>query len=201
MRAQNSGLLVELIWAEREISRVEISRRTGLSPSTVSMIVASLEEAGLVREIGTQSSARGRRPTLLTFCDDVFNIVGVEIGIRHIAVVLTDLRGRVRSFKRESNDMRRGPGNAGEGARSRQRFDQREPPAQANQGTVWRYRARSISRARCARESPLPAWKGYDIVANLENRSSFRCPSTTARTSARSPTLVGRGVGLAGWRT
>jgi predicted NBD/HSP70 family sugar kinase len=109
MRAQNSSLLVQLIWTEQRISRVEISRRTGLAPSTVSLIVGALSEAGLVREVGTQTSARGRRPTLLTFNDDVYNILGLELGIRHVAVALTDLRGRVRAFRTERSELRLGP--------------------------------------------------------------------------------------------
>lgn len=112
MRAQNSGLLVQMIWSERLISRVEISRRTGLSPSTVSLIVNQLTEAGLVREVGTTTSARGRRPTQLSFCDDVFNIVGVELGIRHVAVAITDLRGQVKAFHSHRLDMRKGPAGA-----------------------------------------------------------------------------------------
>lgn len=110
MRAQNSSLLVQMIWTERQISRVEIARRSGLSPSTVSLIVGALTDAGLVKEVGTQTSARGRRPTLLTFADDVYNIVGVELGIRHISVALTDLRGKVRTFRSERHELRDGPG-------------------------------------------------------------------------------------------
>lgn len=109
MRAQNIGLIVQMIWTERQIARVEIARRTGLSPSTVTLIVGALADAGLVREVGTQTSARGRRPTLLTFNDDVCNIVGVELGIRHVAVVLTDLRGKVRAFRSERSELRDGP--------------------------------------------------------------------------------------------
>ena len=41
MRAQNSELLLHMIWRERQISRADIARRSGLSPSTVSAIVAS----------------------------------------------------------------------------------------------------------------------------------------------------------------
>jgi predicted NBD/HSP70 family sugar kinase len=108
MRAQNSGLLLRMIWDEQQISRVEISRRTGLSPSTVSIIVTALSASGLVREVGTGASQRGRRPTLLSFCDDVFFIVGVEIGIRHVSVVLTNLRGRVQAFRTERHEMRQG---------------------------------------------------------------------------------------------
>jgi predicted NBD/HSP70 family sugar kinase len=200
MRAQNSGLLVELIWAEQQISRVEISRRTGLSPSTVSMIVSSLEDAGLVREIGTATSARGRRPTLLSFCDDVLHIVGVEIGIRHIAVVITDLRGKVRSFERASHDMRRGP----EGTLAKVRDLIHESIKQS------RVPKKRIMGIGIAVPSPVdqkhpgvlasvlyPAWKGYDIVADLEQ--SFKLPMSVdndANLGALAEHWWGAGVGI-----
>jgi predicted NBD/HSP70 family sugar kinase len=99
MRAQNSSLLLKVIWRERHISRADIARVTGLSPSTVSAIVAGLQQAGLVRETGAGLSRGGRRPTMIGFCDDVFALVGVEIGASHITVVVTDLRADVRAAR------------------------------------------------------------------------------------------------------
>lgn len=98
VREQNSSLLLDLIWRERQISRADISRRTGLSPSTVSAIVAELRDASLVREIGSGASRGGRKPTLLAFCDDAYFLVGVELGARHVAASVIDLRGNVRAF-------------------------------------------------------------------------------------------------------
>jgi predicted NBD/HSP70 family sugar kinase len=99
MRAQNSSLLLKVIWRERHISRADIARVTGLSPSTVSAIVAGLQQAGLVRETGAGLSRGGRRPTMIGFCDDVFALVGVEIGSSHVTVVVTDLRADVRTSR------------------------------------------------------------------------------------------------------
>jgi predicted NBD/HSP70 family sugar kinase len=99
MRAQNSSLLLKVIWRERHISRADIARVTGLSPSTVSAIVTGLQQAGLVRETGTGLSRGGRRPTMIGFCDDVFALVGVEIGASHVTVVVTDLRADVRAAR------------------------------------------------------------------------------------------------------
>jgi predicted NBD/HSP70 family sugar kinase len=99
MRTQNSTLVLRLIWRERQISRADIARHTGLSPSTVSAIVAELERAGLVREIGAGASRGGRRPVLVGFRDDAFVLVGVELGATHVSAVLTDLRGHVRAFR------------------------------------------------------------------------------------------------------
>src|SRR5262249_48565387 len=88
MRARNSALLLNLIWRERQASRADLARRTGLSPSTVSAIVGDLERSGLVRSTGSGVSRGGRRPTLLGFCDDAFAIIGVELCASHVRVVL-----------------------------------------------------------------------------------------------------------------
>src|SRR4051812_22209720 len=109
IREQNCNLLLELIWRARQISRAEISRRTGLSPSTVSTIVAELREANLVREIGAGASRGGRKPTLLAFCDDAYFILGLELGARHVGAVVIDLRGNVRAHAEAPNVTRDEP--------------------------------------------------------------------------------------------
>jgi predicted NBD/HSP70 family sugar kinase len=112
MRTQNSTLLLNLIWRERQISRADLARRTGLSPSTVGAIVADLAGAGLVREIGAGTSRGGRRPVLVGFRDDAFALVGVELGASHVSAVLTDLRGSVRAFRDTHVAVREDPERA-----------------------------------------------------------------------------------------
>jgi glucokinase-like ROK family protein len=52
-----------------------------------------------VRETGAGLSRGGRRPTMIGFCDDMFALVGVEIGASHVTVVVTDLRADVRTAR------------------------------------------------------------------------------------------------------
>lgn len=105
MRARNTSLILNLIWKERTISRAEISRRTGLSRSTVSAIVNQLLETGLVNECGIGDSSGGRRPIILSFVDDAFGLVGVDLGATHVGVVVTNLRGEVKLWKKQAHDM------------------------------------------------------------------------------------------------
>jgi predicted NBD/HSP70 family sugar kinase len=177
MRTQNSALLVQLIWAERKISRIEISRRTGLSPSTVSLIVNALSQTGLVREVGQVESARGRRPTLLAFCDDFLHILGVEVGVRHVAVAVTDLRGRVKAFRNASHPMRDDPigtlatvGDLVHDCLRESRVPRRRlmgvgvaVPSPLEQG-----------RSNVLAELYYPAWRGVDLEGSL--RASLRLP-------------------------
>jgi predicted NBD/HSP70 family sugar kinase len=103
-----------MIWQERRISRAEIARRSGLSRSTVSEIVSGLLATGLVAEIGEGQSSGGRRPIVLEFRDDASYILGVDIGAAHVAVALTDLRGKVLVWASEDHPVREDPAGTAE---------------------------------------------------------------------------------------
>lgn len=109
VRSQNSGLLLRMLWQERQLTRVEIAKRTGLSHSTVSAIVGDLERAGLVQTLGALASRAGRRPQLIGFRDDSCALLGIELGARHVSVVLTDLRARVLAFEERRHPVRADP--------------------------------------------------------------------------------------------
>lgn len=101
--------VLRLIWQERTISRAEIARRADLSRSTVSEIVGSLLPTGLVTEGGPGESLGGRRPIMLRFEDHAACILGVEMGASHVAVALTNLRGRVLHWELRDHPVRTDP--------------------------------------------------------------------------------------------
>lgn len=173
MRARNSGLLLDMIWHAQQISRAEIARQAGLSPSTVSAIVRDLEQLGLVQDIGTGSSTGGRRPILLGFCDDAFAIVGVELGATHIAVVVTDLRGRVKVFREQGHPVRTDPPGTLEATRAL--IDDALAEARTPLTRVLGIGVAipsPLDPDEPGRMSPfiVPAWAGYDIRAWLHER-------------------------------
>ena len=101
--------VLRLIWQERTISRAEIARRADLSRSTVSEVVGALLPTGLVSEGGPGESLGGRRPIMLHFEDEACCILGVEMGASHVAVALTDLRGRVQHWAHRNHPVRSDP--------------------------------------------------------------------------------------------
>jgi predicted NBD/HSP70 family sugar kinase len=109
MRAQHRRLMLNLLWNEREASRADLARRTGLSRSTVSAIVSDLLETGLVVEARTGASTGGRRPIVLAFRGDAAFLVGVELGASHVLVALTDLFGAVLDSRERSCPVRDDP--------------------------------------------------------------------------------------------
>ncbi len=101
--------VLRLIWEQRSISRAEIAQRANLSRSTVSEIVSMLLMTTLVAEAGVGESRGGRRPIVLKFQDDACVILGVDMGATHVAVVLTDLRGRVLAAAQRDHPVRTDP--------------------------------------------------------------------------------------------
>ena len=101
--------ILNLIWHEQVISRADIARQTGLAKSTVSENISFLLKSGLVQESGIGVSGGGRQPILLSFQDEACCVLGVEIGARHVAVTLTDLRGKVLVWSERSFPARTDP--------------------------------------------------------------------------------------------
>lgn len=108
-RQRLSDSVLRMIWREQEISRAEIARRAELSRSTVSEIIDAILPTGLIAEVGTGPSRGGRRPIVLRFQDEAFIILGVELGASHVAVALTDLRGRVLAWELRDHAVRSDP--------------------------------------------------------------------------------------------
>jgi predicted NBD/HSP70 family sugar kinase len=101
--------VLRLIWDKKKISRADIARLGGLSRSTVSEIIKEILPTGLVQEVGEGPSRGGRRPIVLEFQDDACVILGVEMGGAHVAVALTDLRGKVLAWVSQDHPVRDEP--------------------------------------------------------------------------------------------
>ncbi|HUQ02942.1 MAG TPA: ROK family transcriptional regulator [Kofleriaceae bacterium] len=199
MRTQNSTLVLRLIWRERQISRADIARHTGLSPSTVSAIVAELERAGLVREIGAGASRGGRRPVLVGFRDDAFVLVGVELGATHVSAVLTDLRGNMRAFRDMHVAVRDDP--KGAMAMARALIDECLASERVSKKRVVGIGVAVPSPVHPERPGKLsslimPAWRDYDVQETLA--SAFGVPvfvDNDANLGALSERFWGAGAG------
>jgi predicted NBD/HSP70 family sugar kinase len=81
LQSLNRNLILNTIDHHGSISRIDISKATKLSQSTVSNLVDTLQKEGYVIEVGTGSSTRagGRRPTFLTINPSGAHILAVAI--------------------------------------------------------------------------------------------------------------------------
>lgn len=96
--------ILHLIRTQGQISRAELSRRTGLSKPTISSVVTELLALGLIVEIGLAQSEGGRRAVLLAFNDRAGFLVGMDIGGTTARASLTTLRGKVIATLREPTE-------------------------------------------------------------------------------------------------
>jgi predicted NBD/HSP70 family sugar kinase len=172
-RAENRRVVLNLIWCERQISRADLARETGLSRSTVSAIASELLETGLVVELGAGESSGGRRPIVLGFHDDGFGLLGVDMGASHIGVVATNLRGEVRAWRVVGHDVRADPDGAM--AAILALVDAVVAASPWDLGRVLGVGVAApcpIDPSLPGRLSPLvlPAWQGRDLVGDLRAR-------------------------------
>lgn len=86
----NTSIVFSAFRLYAPISRAELAVKTGLSRSTVSSIINSLIDQGLVLESELQNSKVGRPAILLVLNPRGGAVVGIEIGVAHISIILTD---------------------------------------------------------------------------------------------------------------
>lgn len=95
VREANLSRTLNLIHQMGSISRAAIARDTGLSATTVSLLVSALIESGIVHESGIGESSGGRPPILVEFNYSFRYLLGIDMGATHLTVVLMNLAGQV----------------------------------------------------------------------------------------------------------
>jgi predicted NBD/HSP70 family sugar kinase/biotin operon repressor len=96
VKSINRSALLRLLRDESGLSRADLADRSGLTRSTVSLIVKELiEEGWLVEERAQATGALGRRPTPLRLDGQRLALIGAELGLDAIRVVSTSIQGEV----------------------------------------------------------------------------------------------------------
>jgi len=101
LRAMNERRVLDLVLRTGAISRAQIARETGLSKPTVSLALARLEEAGLLREVGRTSGGRGATALLYDLDATAGHALALDVGRQWVRAVLADLGGRVLARRDE----------------------------------------------------------------------------------------------------
>lgn len=96
----NSNRVLNLLVQNRQISRAQIAKRTGLSRATISLLVDELIEIGLVTEVGQGSSSGGRPPIILRFNPNTAYAIGAHMQDNEWTVVATNLDGTIIHMER-----------------------------------------------------------------------------------------------------
>lgn len=94
----NRDIVLEFIRFRQPVSRVDLSRLSGLQPSTISAIVEDLLDEGWIREGAIVRAGRGRPSTMLLVNDDLVTLA-VDIRPSQAIVAVVDLTGRFLSHE------------------------------------------------------------------------------------------------------
>jgi predicted NBD/HSP70 family sugar kinase len=97
IRALNERLLLGHIRDLGPCSRADLARLSGLSKPTVSLALATVEQAGLVRVAGQQTGRPGRSAQLYEVRPDAGYVLGLDVGAQYLRGALADLSGEVRA--------------------------------------------------------------------------------------------------------
>ena len=172
IRSHNTSMVLKLIWSELAMSRAEVARRLGMSRSTVSNIVSSLQAMGIVHEVGEGLSKGGRRPILVGIAQESHFLLGVELGARHLSVVACSLRGKIVSSAVEEYSVQTDPqGTLARVEALLEEMAQSLPGAWSGVLGIGLGVPSPVHDENPGRLSPqiLPAWAGIDLIGYFEN--------------------------------
>jgi predicted NBD/HSP70 family sugar kinase len=95
LRMLNDRTGLDLLHELGPLSRVQICELTGLSKPTASRVLARLEDAGLVRAVGTSSGGPGRNAVLYAVHGPAAHVGAVDVRPHRITARIADLTGTV----------------------------------------------------------------------------------------------------------
>lgn len=99
MRRQNKYIVLDAIRQMAPISRIQLSKYTKMSPTTITRIVQELESEGYILEGVSEETAIGRRPTLIHMREDALYTIGIEIDCFTIRIGILDFLGKLIAFQ------------------------------------------------------------------------------------------------------
>jgi predicted NBD/HSP70 family sugar kinase len=97
IRELNEQLLLGHIRDLGPCSRADLARLSGLSKPTVSLALATVERAGLIRVAGQQTGRPGRSARLYEIRPEAGFVLGLDVGAQYLRGALADLSGDVRA--------------------------------------------------------------------------------------------------------
>ncbi|MDM7829863.1 ROK family transcriptional regulator [Cellulomonas edaphi] len=95
LHATTRAALLDVIRGAGNISRVDLTRATGLTGATISTVVRRLIDDGLVVETGRAESTGGKPAVLLALAPDSRYAVGADLDHSGITYVLSNLGGAI----------------------------------------------------------------------------------------------------------
>lgn len=98
----NTAKVMEFIYRNKLVSRTKISDKLNITPAATTSIVSMLIKKGIIFETGNKiriQEGSGRSRRLLNINENFAYLIGVEFNVRGIAIVATDIIGKILSQK------------------------------------------------------------------------------------------------------
>ena len=114
LRAMNEQIMLDHIRRTGPLSRADLARISGLSKPTVSLALANIERAGLVRVAGYRTGVPGPAAILYEVRPEAGFVVALDIGRRYLRGAVVDLAGGARARKTVKAKARHGHGRVEE---------------------------------------------------------------------------------------
>jgi len=92
VRQLNAFRVMREFYSDKAMSRLDICKKTNLSPATVSSIVGSFLNQDLIKEVGHKESQGGRPQQLLDINGDKGFLIGVEMSENKLHIEFFNLR-------------------------------------------------------------------------------------------------------------
>ncbi|WP_436371942.1 ROK family transcriptional regulator [Cytobacillus sp. BC1816] len=104
MKRQNKNLVLDILKTKSPISRIDIAKMTGMSPTSITRIVTELQLQGYLRETEAVATGVGRKATLLEVRGDVLYTVGIEIDKSLLKVGIVNYIGEMVSLHKSKRN-------------------------------------------------------------------------------------------------
>lgn len=104
IKNENRALILNYI-RKKPTSRAEISKKSHMSKSAVTMITNDLIEEGQIVEIGEISSTQGRKSILLDIVADYRYAIGIALHRKHVYVCISDIKFNILAYSNHNTDQ------------------------------------------------------------------------------------------------
>lgn len=163
----NRDVVLELIRTKQPVSRADLSRLSGLQPSTISSIVDQLLTEKWISEGGSVRLPRGRRPTLLSL-NSALVIIVADVRPNQATVAVVDLNGYFLS--RQTVPLTKDPKRGTESLVAAMQKLRQQHPGKSFEGIGISLPGRVDPVNQQLILAPNLPWKNYDIKGSIEQR-------------------------------
>jgi predicted NBD/HSP70 family sugar kinase len=202
LREMNRSRTLEAVREGGHVSRADIARYTGLARSTVSTLVAELQEAGLVVEkVDNHSTSRrgGRPPIMLTLNPSAGSVLGIHFDHPYVRVAVANLQhtilaeaGRAMATDEAATDALDAAAELADEVLAEAGVERSSliGAGAALAGPIDR------DSGLVATTGVLPGWRGVDVTAELEKRLGTKVHiENDANLGALAEAVLGAGRG------